>query len=72
MPYPPLLPLPLPQGTYAEYAVGSEDAFVHMPPGVSFAQAAAVPLAAMTAWQVREEGRGGGGGAPGSSGGGML
>jgi NADPH:quinone reductase-like Zn-dependent oxidoreductase len=39
-------------GTYAEYAVAHEDSVLPVPEGWSFNEAAAVPLAAMTAWQV--------------------
>jgi NADPH:quinone reductase-like Zn-dependent oxidoreductase len=39
-------------GTYAEYAIAHEDSVLPIPDGWSFNEAAAVPLAAMTAWQV--------------------
>jgi NADPH:quinone reductase-like Zn-dependent oxidoreductase len=39
-------------GTYAEYALAYEDSVLPIPEGWSFNEAAAVPLAAMTAWQV--------------------
>jgi NADPH:quinone reductase-like Zn-dependent oxidoreductase len=39
-------------GTYAEYALAHEDSVLPIPEGWSFNEAAAVPLAAMTAWQV--------------------
>lgn len=40
-------------GTYAELVVAHESCLLPVPEGWSFAEAAAVPLAAMTAWQVR-------------------
>ena len=39
-------------GGYAEYAVASEATVAAMPPGLTFAEAAAVPLAALTALQA--------------------
>jgi NADPH:quinone reductase-like Zn-dependent oxidoreductase len=39
-------------GTYAEYVSAHESTLSPMPPGLSFNEAAAVPLAAMTAWQA--------------------
>lgn len=39
------------QGSYAQYAIASADRVAHMPQGLSFAQAAALPVAALTAWQ---------------------
>jgi NADPH:quinone reductase-like Zn-dependent oxidoreductase len=39
-------------GGYAEYAVASEDAIARMPENLSFEEAAAVPLAALTAVQA--------------------
>lgn len=41
-------------GTYAEYTTAPEGFFAPKPPGLSFAQAAAVPLAALTAHQGLE------------------
>ncbi|WIA13205.1 hypothetical protein OEZ85_006797 [Tetradesmus obliquus] len=41
-------------GTYAEYAVAHEDSVLPIPEGWSFNEAAAVPLAAMTAWQAMQ------------------
>ncbi|KIZ03562.1 NADPH2:quinone reductase [Monoraphidium neglectum] len=41
-------------GTYAELVSASEDAFEKIPDGVGYEEAAAVPLAAMTAWQALE------------------
>jgi NADPH:quinone reductase len=38
-------------GTYAQFGVVSADIAAPMPPGLSFEQAAAIPLAGMTAWQ---------------------
>jgi NADPH:quinone reductase-like Zn-dependent oxidoreductase len=39
------------RGTYAEYAVVPENALARKPPGVSHEESAAIPLAALTAWQ---------------------
>lgn len=39
------------QGSYAEYAIASADRVARIPPGLSFAQAAALPVASLTAWQ---------------------
>ena len=44
-------------GTYAEYATVPEGFFAHMPPGLSFEEAAAMPLAALTAHQALERAR---------------
>ena len=41
-------------GTYAEYATAPEGFFAHMPPELSFEQAAALPLASLTAHQALE------------------
>ena len=41
-------------GTYAEYVSAHESTLVPIPPALSFQEAAAVPLAAMTAWQAME------------------
>eukprot|EP00879_Flechtneria_rotunda_P005960 GHRR01006266.1.p1 GENE.GHRR01006266.1~~GHRR01006266.1.p1 ORF type:complete len:338 (+),score=95.80 GHRR01006266.1:261-1274(+) len=41
-------------GTYAEYAVAHESTILPIPEGFSFSQAAAVPLAAMTAYQAMQ------------------
>ncbi|MGP4059258.1 NADP-dependent oxidoreductase [Halobacillus sp. H74] len=38
-------------GTYAEYTAIDEDLLAHLPENVSFEEAAAVPLAGLTAWQ---------------------
>src|ERR1700729_753794 len=38
-------------GGYAEKAVLDEQALTRKPPGLDYAQAAAIPLAALTAWQ---------------------
>lgn len=40
------------RGTYAEYAVVKENQLVLKPARLSFAEAAAIPLAGLTAWQV--------------------
>jgi len=39
-------------GGYAEYAVAGSDALCHMPSKISYTEAAAVPLAALTAYQA--------------------
>ena len=39
------------QGSYAEYAIAAVDRVAHIPAGLSFAHAAALPVAALTAWQ---------------------
>ena len=39
------------QGSYAEYAIASVDRVASIPDQLSFAQAAALPVAALTAWQ---------------------
>ena len=41
-------------GTYAEYTTAPEGFFAHMPPELSFKEAAALPLAVLTAHQVLE------------------
>jgi NADPH:quinone reductase-like Zn-dependent oxidoreductase len=41
-------------GTYAEVVCTHESALAPIPAGCSYQQAAAVPLAAMTAWQALE------------------
>jgi NADPH:quinone reductase-like Zn-dependent oxidoreductase len=41
-------------GTYAEYATAPEGFFAHMPPELSFEEAAAMPLSALTAHQSLE------------------
>ncbi len=38
-------------GTYSEYICYSSENIAHMPTNLSFAQAAAIPLAGLTAWQ---------------------
>ena len=40
------------QGSYAEYVLASADRVAHIPPGLGFAEAAALPVAALTAWQA--------------------
>lgn len=39
------------QGSYAEYALATTDGVAHIPDGLGFAEAAALPVAALTAWQ---------------------
>jgi NADPH:quinone reductase-like Zn-dependent oxidoreductase len=39
------------QGTYAEYVAVEENLLAHMPSSMSFEDAAAIPLAGLTAWQ---------------------
>ena len=39
-------------GTYAEFVTVQADAVAPIPPNLSFAQAAAIPLTALTAWQA--------------------
>jgi NADPH:quinone reductase len=39
------------QGSYAEYTLASADRVAHMPAELGFAEAAALPVAALTAWQ---------------------
>jgi NADPH:quinone reductase-like Zn-dependent oxidoreductase len=41
-------------GTYAEYTTGPESFFAHKPPSLSFEEAAAIPLAGLTAHQALE------------------
>jgi NADPH:quinone reductase-like Zn-dependent oxidoreductase len=41
-------------GTYAEYATAPEGFFAHMPPELSFEEAAAMPLSSLTAHQALE------------------
>jgi NADPH:quinone reductase-like Zn-dependent oxidoreductase len=41
-------------GTYAEYATGTDTYFAHKPPELSFEEAAALPLAGLTAHQALE------------------
>lgn len=40
------------QGSYAEYALASTDRVARIPDGLAFDQAAALPVAALTAWQA--------------------
>lgn len=42
---------PRPAGTYAEYVTSPARHLVRKPPGISHVEAAALPLAALTAWQ---------------------
>lgn len=39
------------QGSYAQYTLASEDRVAHVPDGLALDQAAALPVAALTAWQ---------------------
>lgn len=39
------------QGSYAEYVLANADRTALIPPGLGFAEAAALPVAALTAWQ---------------------
>ncbi|WP_077624885.1 NADP-dependent oxidoreductase [Sediminibacillus massiliensis] len=39
------------KGTYAEYTAVDEDLLAHIPENITFEEAAAVPLAGLTAWQ---------------------
>ena len=39
------------QGSYAQYTIASEDRVAHVPEGLGLDQAAALPVAALTAWQ---------------------
>ncbi|GAA2752738.1 NADP-dependent oxidoreductase [Amnibacterium kyonggiense] len=50
-----LLPFPRGAGAYAEFAVGPARAFVRRPDGLSHVEAAALPLAGLTAWQALVE-----------------
>jgi NADPH:quinone reductase-like Zn-dependent oxidoreductase len=47
-----LLPFPGGAGAYAQYAVGPTRAFVRKPAAIDHIQAAALPLAGLTAWQA--------------------
>lgn len=47
-----MLPFPHGHGEYAEYAVGPARLFVPKPERLDHVQAAAIPLAGMTAWQT--------------------
>ncbi|WP_030908992.1 NADP-dependent oxidoreductase [Streptomyces sp. NRRL F-5126] len=47
-----MLPYPHGAGSHAEYVTGPARAFAAKPAGVSHVQAAALPLAALTAWQA--------------------
>lgn len=50
-----LLPFPRGAGAYAQFAVGPARAFVHKPERLSHIEAAALPLAGLTAWQALVE-----------------
>jgi NADPH:quinone reductase-like Zn-dependent oxidoreductase len=50
-----LLPFPQGHGAYAEYVVGPTRVFVPKPANLSHVQAAALPLAGLTAWQALVE-----------------
>ncbi|KAA8884469.1 NADP-dependent oxidoreductase [Nocardia colli] len=47
-----MLPYPYGHGALAEYVVGPARAFARKPAGLDHVQAAAIPLAALTAWQA--------------------
>jgi NADPH:quinone reductase-like Zn-dependent oxidoreductase len=47
-----LLPFPQGHGAYAEYVVGPTRVFVSKPANIDHVQAAALPLAGLTAWQA--------------------
>jgi NADPH:quinone reductase-like Zn-dependent oxidoreductase len=47
-----MLPYPYGVGSHAEYVTGPTRAFVRKPPSIGHIQAAALPLAALTAWQA--------------------
>ncbi|MGO4612861.1 NADP-dependent oxidoreductase [Nocardia sp. 2YAB30] len=47
-----MLPYPDGHGAFAEYTVGPARAFAHKPAGLDHVQAAAIPLAGLTAWQA--------------------
>jgi NADPH:quinone reductase-like Zn-dependent oxidoreductase len=47
-----MLPYPHGTGAYAEYVTAPARAFARKPPALSHVEAAAVPLAALTAWQA--------------------
>lgn len=47
-----MLPYPHGHGSHAEYAVGPARAFVRKPAALSHVEAAALPLAGLTAWQA--------------------
>ncbi len=50
-----MLPYPHGAGSHAEYVTGPTRAFVPKPTGIDHIQAAALPLAALTAWQALVE-----------------
>ncbi|MFB9468521.1 NADP-dependent oxidoreductase [Nonomuraea salmonea] len=50
-----MLPYPYGAGSHAEYVAGPARAFVPKPAGIDHVQAAALPLAALTAWQALVE-----------------
>ncbi|WP_436758815.1 NADP-dependent oxidoreductase [Streptosporangium sp. V21-05] len=50
-----MLPYPYGAGSHAEYVAGPTRAFVAKPTGIDHIQAAALPLAALTAWQALVE-----------------
>ncbi|AEN13920.1 MULTISPECIES: NADP-dependent oxidoreductase [unclassified Streptomyces] len=50
-----MLPYPYGAGSHAEYVTGPTRAFVAKPAGIDHVQAAALPLAALTAWQALVE-----------------
>lgn len=48
------LPPTAPPGTNAEFVAADEATLCHIPPGISFQEAAAVPVSGLTAWQALE------------------
>ncbi|MFF4488099.1 NADP-dependent oxidoreductase [Streptomyces sp. NPDC001544] len=50
-----MLPYPLGHGSHAEYVTGPARAFAHKPASVDHAQAGALPLVSLTAWQALVE-----------------
>ena len=50
-----LIKFPEPGRTYAEYVVAAETELALKPPNISHEEAAAAPLAAMTAWQILKD-----------------
>lgn len=50
-----MLPYPYGSGSHAEYVTGPARAFAAKPAGIDHVQAAALPLAALTAWQALVE-----------------
>jgi NADPH:quinone reductase-like Zn-dependent oxidoreductase len=50
-----MLPYPFGHGSHAEYVVGPARAFAHKPASIDHAQAGALPLVSLTAWQALVE-----------------